>query len=301
MTELRGWGIQGTVLKNVPMKRYTSMKVGGPVQYLVYPLDEGDLLHVLKVLKEDGIKYRFVGNGTNIIVNDKGLNEAVIRITKIRHMKYRKTKDGSSVEVSGGTSLKRFIKDHAQRGFSGLERLFWIPGTIGGAIKMNAGSFGSSITDVLENIRVLDARGDITTFAKKDMSFGHRTSPIKASECVLSAQFYLKERDKKEITEEMKYVYGERKRRHPMELPSSGSIFKGVNGEPSWKFIEKAGLKGFRIGDACISEKHANFIVNLGAATAKDIKMLIEKIKKEVFEKEGVSLKEEVELWGFNG
>jgi UDP-N-acetylmuramate dehydrogenase len=294
-------GIRGAVLKDVPMRRYTSMKVGGPVKYLVYPLNEGDLINVLRLLKERGIKYRFVGNGTNIIVNDKGINEALIRITRIKYMRHKKTKNGTLAETSGGTSLKGFIKDIAHRGLSGLEKLFWIPGTIGGALKMNAGSFGSSITDVLENIRIVDADGKITSIAKKDMAFGYRASPIKVSECVLGAQFHLKDRDKREIYEDMEYVYAERKKRHPMEFPSSGSIFKGVEGKPAWKFIEKTGLKGFRYGDACVSEKHANFIVNLGSATAKDIKMLIDKIKKEVYEKEGVLLKEEVELWGFNG
>jgi len=294
------WGIEGAVLQNVPMKRYTSMRVGGTVSYLIYPLNEADLLNTIRVLQNEHVRYRFVGNATNIIVNDRGLEEAMVRITRMRSSHHKKVKDGALVDVSGGVSLKRFIKDNAQKGLAGLERLYWIPGTVGGGIKMNAGSFGASISDVLERVRIVDNNGKATFLTKKDLSFDYRTSPIKPSECIVSATFYLKNRDKKEIAADMDYVYTERRKRHPMEYPSSGSIFKSVNGEPAWQFVEKAGLKGFRIGDACVSEKHTNFIVNAGHATAQDIKMLIDTIKKEVFEKIGVLLNEEVELWGFD-
>ncbi len=293
------WGIKGSVLQNVAMKRYTSMKVGGPVSYMIYPSSEEDLLHTVRILKNENIGYRFVGNATNIIVNDVGLKEAVIRITRMRFSQHEKTKDGVSVEVSGGLSLKTMIKDNASKGLSGLEKLYWIPGTVGGAVKMNAGSFGTSISDVLEKVTILDNKGRIVSLKKKDMSFNYRASPVKRSECILRASFNLKNRDRSEIAADMEYVYAERRKRHPMEYPSSGSIFKSVDGKSAWQFVEKAGLRGFRMGGACVSDKHTNFIINTGYATAKDVKMLIDKIKTEVFEKTGVSLSEEVELWGF--
>jgi UDP-N-acetylmuramate dehydrogenase len=149
-------------------------------------------------------------------------------------------------------------------------------------------------------MRTMDHEGVPKSAEKKTGDFGYRQSPVGPSECVLSARFLLKERPKAEILARMEHVYGERKKRHPMERPSSGSIFKSVNGEPAWKFIEEAGLKGLRVGGAEVSEKHANFIVNLGSAKAADIKMLIDRVKKAVFEKSGVSLKEEVEIWGFD-
>ena len=294
-------GIRGTVLKDVLMQRYTSMKVGGPVSYLVYPRDEEDLLRVLGIAKEAGIKYRFVGNGTNIIVNDKGLKEAVIRTTRMKRMSYSKVDDDALAEVSGGTSLKGFIVDNVRHGLSGLEKLYWIPGTVGGGIKMNAGSFGSWISDTLENVRLVDKEGKITTFQKDEMGFGYRASRVESSECVLTARFRLRNRNKDDIQKDMDYVFDERKKRHPMDFPSAGSVFKGVDGEPAWKFIEKAGLKGLSIGGAMVSDKHANFIINTGRARAEDVKLLIERIKKEVFEKMGVTLEEEVELWGFHG
>ena len=294
-------GIRGTVLKDVLMQRYTSMKVGGPVSYLVYPRDEEDLLRVLGIAKEAGIKYRFVGNGTNIIVHDKGLKEAVIRTTRMKRMSYSKVDDDALAEVSGGTSLKGFIVDNVRHGLSGLEKLYWIPGTVGGGIKMNAGSFGSWISDTLENVRLVDKEGKITAFQKDEMGFGYRTSRVESSECVLTARFRFRNRNKDDIQKDMDYVFDERKKRHPMDFPSAGSVFKGVDGEPAWKFIEKAGLKGLSIGGAMVSDKHANFIINTGRARAEDVKLLIERIKKEVFEKMGVTLEEEVELWGFHG
>ena len=297
---LEDWGIKGTILRDMPMKRYTSMKVGGPVKYLMYPADEIDLQNIIRVLRNEGFKYRFVGNGTNIIVHDKGYNGAIIRITKIRGIQHKKTKEGTVVKVSGGASLKGFIKDSAGQGLSGLEKLYWIPGTVGGGIKMNAGSFGSSISDVLEGVTMLNDQGNVTHVDKKSLSFDYRLSPVKTTECVIDATFRLKLTDKDKIFEDMEYVFAERRKRHPMEFPSSGSIFRSVNDEPAWQYVEKAGLRGFRIGDACVSDKHTNFIVNLGHATAHDIKRLIDKVKKEVFDKLGVKLEEEVEMWGFN-
>jgi UDP-N-acetylmuramate dehydrogenase len=294
-------GIKGAILSNVSMKRYTSMKVGGPVKSLIYPRDEEDLVKVLDMTREAGLQYRFLGNGTNIIVHDKGLNEVVIRTTRMKHLNYRKLNDETFAEVSGGSSLKAFIVDNARHGFSGLEKLYWIPGTIGGGIKMNAGSFGSWISDTLENVRVVDKDGKVIVLHKIEMGFSYRTSRIQPSECVLTALFRLQNRNKDDIQAEMDHVCDERKRRHPMDFPSAGSVFKGVDGEPAWKFIEKAGLKGISVGGSMVSDKHANFIINTGGATAMDVKLLIDRIKKEVFEKTGVTLEEEVELWGFYG
>jgi UDP-N-acetylmuramate dehydrogenase len=293
------WGIKGAVLTDVPMKRYTSMKVGGPAKYLLYPADEADLLTAIGALRKKGIGYRFLGNGTNVIVHDKGFKGALIRTTRMQCLQHEKTNEGALVEVSGGSSLRRFIEDNAKRGLAGLEKLYWIPGTVGGGIKMNAGSFGASISDTLERVTVVNGSGRIRSVGKEDLSFDYRRSPVKSTECAISATFRLKLREKKEILEEMEYVLNERKKRHPMEFPSSGSIFKSVDGRAAWQFVEKAGLRGFRIGGAAVSEKHTNFIVNLGHATAEDIKTLIERVKKEVFEKTGVRLEEEVELWGF--
>jgi UDP-N-acetylmuramate dehydrogenase len=292
--------IKGPVMEKVSMKRYTSMKVGGPVKYMISPVDEEDLRAVLARLREENVAVRFLGKGTNVIVSDSGLNEAVVRVNRMQWIHRTKLREGGTlIDAAGGVPLRGFIKALARRGLSGMEKLYWIPGTVGGAVKMNAGSFGVSISDTLRRVRLLDTRGEERCIREDALTFSYRSSPVKASECVLSAEFSLKERAVADIGADMEYVYQERKKRHPMEFPSAGSVFKSVNGVAAWRFIEKAGLKGRRIGDAAVSEKHANFIINLGAAKALDIKRLIETIKAEVLEHEGVALEEEVELWGF--
>lgn len=293
--------IKGAVLKNVPMKRYTSMRVGGPARMLLYPADTNDLALMVKRLQDDGIHYRFLGNGTNIIVSDRGIDDALIRITKMSRLHFTKTPDGAIAQVGGGYPLKRFVSECARRGLGGVEKLYWIPGSVGGAIRMNAGSFGQCISDTLTEIEVLDENSEITDRPTNARDFSYRASPVKSPECVVTGRFHFHYAPVHQLQAEMDYVYQERKKRHPLEYPSAGSIFKGVKNQSAWWFVEEAGLRGYRIGDACISEKHTNFIVNMGHACARDIAALITKIKEEVFSKLGIQLEEEVELWGFNG
>jgi len=294
-------GIKGTVLKDVPMKRYTSMRVGGPARLLLYPADRYDLAAMIGHMRDTGIPYRFLGNGTNVIVSDEGIKEALVRITKMNRLHFTKTAGGSIAEVGGGYSLKRFINECARRGLAGLEKLYWIPGSVGGGIRMNAGSFGQSISDTLTGVDIINEKGEIIERQINKEEFGYRASPVGRRDCVISARFRLRTGDAAQLQKDMDYVYSERKKNHPMEYPSAGSVFKGVGGRAAWWFVEEAGLRGYRIGDACVSEKHTNFIVNLGHARARDIAALIGKIKEEVFARLGVRLEEEVELWGFNG
>lgn len=294
-------GLKGSVLKDVCMKRYTSMKVGGQAPYLIYPKDRADLLEVLGRVKKENSTFRILGNGTNIIVSDKGVNTILLRLTKMKQMRYENTKRETIVSVSGGFPLRLFIKELAERELGGLEKLYWIPGTVGGGIRMNAGSFGQSISDTLEEVTMVDESGNVSIISKGHLRFDYRSSPIGIADCVVSAKFRLMKKKKSDILRDMQFVYNERRKRHPMEYPSAGSVFKSVNNEPAWSFIEKAGLKGYIIGDAQVSEKHANFIINRGRAKAKDIWDLIQKIKTEVYQQLGVTLHEEVELWGFNG
>jgi len=283
------------------MRRYTSMRVGGPAEWLLYPADRADISAMVRRLNGEGIPYRFLGNGTNIIVSDEGIRAALIRIARMRRLTFEKTRDGAIAEVGGGYPLARFIRECAKRGLGGLQRLYWIPGSVGGAIKMNAGSFDQSISDTVIGMDVMTTRGEIVEKAVKFEDFGYRTSPVGREECVIASRFRLHTADGEDLEREMEYVYRERKERHPMEYPSAGSVFKAAGGRSAWWFVEKAGLRGYRMGDACVSEKHTNFIVNMGHARAADIAALIRKIKEEVLSKLGVRLEEEVELWGFNG
>jgi UDP-N-acetylmuramate dehydrogenase len=294
-------GIRGQVLNNVPMKRYTSMKVGGPARYMVYPVDHADLSSVIGIAEKKSISRRLLGNGTNIIVGDRGLDDLIIRMTRVRQMHFKRTSRGGVVEVAGGTSLARLIRESVEKGLSGLEKLYGIPGTVAGAIKMNAGSFGVQISDHLRSVTYMDSSGQIEKREKEASGFRYRTSLFTSSESILSALFELHEGNRAQLKKEMEHVWAERWKKHPMEFPSAGSVFKNISGNPAWTYIDKAGLRGFRIGDASISEKHPNFIVNLGNATAADIVSLIRKVKKEVYEQLGVRMEEEVELWGCDG
>jgi UDP-N-acetylmuramate dehydrogenase len=294
-------GIRGHVLNNVSMKRYTSMKVGGPARYMVYPVDHADLAKVIGIAEDEGVARRLLGNGTNVIVGDGGLDDAIIRMTKVRQMHFKKTAEGAIVEAAGGMSLARFIRECVERGLAGLEKLYGIPGTVGGAIKMNAGSFGVQISGHLRSVTYMDSLKRIGKRERQACGFGYRTSGFTSSETILSGLFEFADGDKAHLKREMEYVWAQRWEKHPMELPSAGSVFKNISGNPAWTYIDRAGLRGLRIGDACISEKHPNFIVNLGNATAADVVSLIRKVKKEVYEQMGVEMEEEVELWGCDG
>jgi UDP-N-acetylmuramate dehydrogenase len=291
--------VKGELRRLASMKRYTSMKVGGPVPFLVYPRDEGDVVATVKWLRREGLPVRFLGNGTNVIVADRGIMAGLIRVTRMRRLRFTSVEGKTTVEAGGGFPLKSLIKECARRGYSGLEKLYGIPGTVGGAVKMNAGSFGVTVTDSLASVRLVDADGAIRTLKKEEMKFGYRTSSIRMGEGVLEAAFDLVSEDPARIRNDMDYVWQQRLLKHPMNLPSAGSIFKNTGPMPCWKHIDLAGLRGLRIGGAAVCEKHANFIVNTGNATAAEVRELIDTVKKGVRERTGVLLEEEVELWGF--
>lgn len=292
-------GLRGRLVRNASMKRYTSMKVGGPVPYLVYPEDEEDLVTTVGWLHHQGLGVRFLGNGTNVIVADRGLDVGLIRMTRIRHLRFHRIPGGARVDAAGGLPLKILIRECCSRGLTGLEKLYGIPGTVGGAVKMNAGSFGASISGCLRWVRVADDDG-VRAIGKENMDFGYRRSSFQNAQCILEAAFELRTGDTECIKADMEDVWQQRWEKHPMELPSAGSVFKNKDGMACWRFVDLAGLRGMRIGGACVSEKHANFIVNTGHASAADVKGLIDRIKKSVQEAAGVSLEEEVELWGFD-
>jgi UDP-N-acetylmuramate dehydrogenase len=293
-------GVKARVMRNASMKRYTSMKVGGVVPYLFYPEDGAGVAGAAAWLRGRGISFRFLGNGTNVIVADRGMEVGVIRTTMMKHLRFRKTEAGALADAGAGLSMKALIRDCAARGLSGMEKLFGIPGTVGGAIRMNAGSFGVAVSDCVVSVTSVDEEGVLHERRKDEMSFAYRSSSVPDNECIVEATFMLRHEDPERIRADMDHVWHERLEKHPMERPSAGSVFRNRNGSPSWKYIDGAGLRGFRIGGACISDKHPNFIVNMGGASASDVRDLIETAKKAVREATGIILEEEVELWGFD-
>jgi len=294
-------GIRGRVVTGAPMKRYTSMRVGGPAPYLFYPEDAAGVAEAIGWLARKKLPFRFLGKGTNVIVADRGIDMGIIRTTGMGHLRFRTTVGGALCDAGAGLPLKRLIAAAAARGLSGLEKLYGIPGTVGGAIKMNAGSFGAAVSDCLVSVVCVDEKGKVRTMQAGEITFGYRRSSIRETECIVGATFRLASGDRAAIEAEMDDLWRQRLEKHPMDLPSAGSVFKNKSGAPAWTYIDRAGLRGFTAGRACVSAKHPNFIVNLGGATASDVLRLIETVKKGVRETTGIELEEEVELWGFDG
>ena len=291
--------IKGQVVRDASMKRYTSMRVGGHVPYLFYPEDEEDVTAVLMWLRDRDLSFRFLGNGTNVVVADEGMSIGVVRVTRMKLLRFTRRAGGAMVEASAGLPSRPSSGKAPSGASRDSENLYGIPGTIGGAIKMNAGSFAASVSDCLKSVRLANRNGTVVSLEKKEMEFGYRTSFVGAGQCILSAVFEMTDRDPALIKADMEKVWHERLEKHPMDLPSAGSVFRNKNGSAAWKNIDEAGLRGFTLGGAQVSEKHPNFIVNIGHATASDIKGLIEAVKKRVLESTGVALEEEVEMWGF--
>ena len=283
------------VKMNEPMSAHTQMKVGGPADFYYEAESEKELEEVVRIAIESRVPYAVIGNGANVLVSDKGIRGLVIvnLANKIKFLPH------GFVEVESGVDNNVLIREAAKRGLTGVERLMKVPGTIGGAIFMNAGDTGRKefFGDLVESIRVIDDEGKVKTLRKDEAEFGYRSSRFQTSgEVILSAKILLKQASQAEIEAKIKDILV-RKINHPAGA-TVGSTFKNPENYHSGELIEKAGLKGTKIGGAKISEKHGNFIINDGNATASDVKTLIDLMKKTVKEKFGVILEEEVRYLG---
>ena len=278
------------ILKNEPMSKHTSFKIGGPADYFITIRDVKSLVKIQEFTKEHQIPLTIIGNGSNLLVLDNGIRGIVV---KLKFDKFEIIKEKNIVIVSSditGSSLARLC---AKEGLSGVEFLAGIPGTIGGAVRMNAGAYGSEIKDVLIKTKYLDEEGNIKEFLNSEQNFEYRRSIFCDKKyIILEAQILLKPDTIENINSRMDEMMKSRKEKQPVEYPSAGSTFKRKNGIVTAKLIDECGLKGFSVGGAKVSEKHAGFIVNTGNATAKDILDLVEYIKKEVYKR----FKEEIEL-----
>ncbi len=281
--------------KRVSLKRYNSFKVGGKAKYFLTVRKIEKLVEVVRLARELKIRFVLIGGGTNILFDSKGFDGLVIR-NKCEGIKIRK---GGFVEALSGTSLKKLIKKCALHSLKGFENLYGIPGTVGGAIYGNAGAYGNSISDFIEEVEVLDLNGERKILKRGEIKFGYRDSQFKRNgDIILRSKFRLKKGKKKEVIAKIQEVWKKRREKIP-PFPCAGSFFKNILKEdgtkiPAGELIEKAGLKGFRIGNACVWREHANFIINLGRANSSQILSLAEKIKSEVKEKFGFELEEEV-------
>ena len=287
--------IEGRVLFDAPMKQFTSMKVGGPADSLFFPKGEDDLKNLVRTARRKNIPFFILGKGTNLVVKDKGVRGWVISLTQ-GMKKFRL--QGDVVEAEAGLPLQRLVQWTVQKGLTGLEPFFGIPGTVGGGLAMNAGAWGAELKDVLLSISLMKEDGEVVERPRQTLKFSYRGLSLPPSWIILKGRFQLKKGKKEEILKRVKSYSERRKKTQPLDYPSAGSIFRNPKEGPAGRWIEDLGLKGFRMGQAMISDKHANFIINLGKATAEEVIDLMEMVERKIYEEKGISLEREVKVVG---
>ena len=284
----------GRFEENVKLSKHTTYRVGGIAKLFVYPKNREKLILLLKELKSKNIKYKILGNGSNTLFSDKEYNGVIIKLDSFNKIVYFK----NTVRAEAGVSLIKLSLQTVKKGLAGLEFASGIPGTVGGAIFMNAGAYKSDMGYITKSVKVLTPNLEVITMTNKELDFHYRTSFLQKNKdyICLEASFQLRKNDRTVLEE----IVADRKKRRiesqPLEYPSAGSVFRNPDNMYAGKLIEDLGYKGYMIGGAKISEKHANFIINYNNATGKDIKELIEFIKKEVKDKYNVELKCEQEF-----
>jgi UDP-N-acetylmuramate dehydrogenase len=292
--------IKGEILYSVPLSQYTSFGVGGPVDYLVFPADPEDLRKTLKWCRKEKVHYFLLGNGTNLLVRDGGVRGMAISLARgfqgISELE-RREKD-SLLQAGAGEPLGKLLEFACEKGLTGMEWAAGIPGSVGGALFMNAGAFRCEMKDHLQSLQLMDPEGNLIEKGKEELQFSYRAVELKKGWLILGGKFILRVGNPQAIRSKMNEFLEKRLARQPLHLPSAGSIFKNPSRVAAGKLIEEVGLRGTRLRDAQISEKHANFIVNLGRARARDILTLADWAKDKVFEEKGVRLEMEIQVIG---
>lgn len=283
-------------MENELLSKHTSWKIGGPVDAFIQPVNKEELIKLLKILKENDVKWKIIGNGSNILVTDKGYRGAIISLKSgFREVVIK----NNLIYADAGISLVQLANLAARNKLTGLEFATGIPGTIGGAITMNAGAHGSDISKILQEAEVLLENGEIIVWEKEDFKFEYRSSILHRKDAiVLSSTFNLENGVYKRIISDMEQYKERRKKTQPYNYPCSGSIFRNPSNDYAGRLIEELGLKGYKIGGAQVSTLHSNFIVNIGNAKSSDVLLLINYIKDKVYKKYNIELNTEVEVIG---
>ena len=285
-----------SILTDEPMSRHTTFRVGGPADFFVTPKAKEEVRDVIRICKEAGMPYYIIGNGSNLLVSDAGYRGVIVQIYK--EMNEVKV-EGDLVKAQAGALLSGIAAKALGAELSGFEFASGIPGTIGGACVMNAGAYGGEMKDVLESVTVLTGEGKIIELGRNELELGYRTSVIaKKGYIVLGAVLKLERGDGEKIKTYMDELKEKRVTKQPLEYPSAGSTFKRPEGYFAGKLIMDAGLRGYQVGDAQVSEKHCGFVINKGNATAADVLTLIENVREKVQEQFGVTLEPEVKFLG---
>lgn len=279
-----------------PMAKHTSFRIGGPAEVMAFPKTAQELAEILKTSKVLDITPVILGAGTNVLAPDAGLPGLVICLKGCLDRMERL--DETMIYVQAGATMTRAAVFAAELGLSGLEFAHGIPGTVGGGVYMNAGAYGGEVCQVCEYVDVMDLQGNVRRLTKEQMGFRYRHSVLEdEAGIVVGAAFRLEQKPVPEIREQMRQLQAKRSASQPLDKPSAGSAFKRPVGGYAAALIDQSGLKGFRVGDAAISEKHAGFAVNLGQATAEDVKELLRQVSDKVFADSGIRLEPEVRIW----
>lgn len=287
--------LEGEVLYDEPMSRHTSYRIGGPADVMVCPRTMEATQAALRIAREHGAPVFILGGGSNLLVRDGGLRGLVLNLYgTLQEMRA----EGEAVTAGGGAKVTALVNFCARRGLAGLEPMAGVPGSVGGAVKGNAGAFGATISDHLVSVRVLELTGEERVLNREVLRFAYRQSSLTAEQVLVSATFRLRRGDAAALKQKVAQILAERKAKQPVEWRSAGSVFKNPPGDFAGRLIEGAGLKGTRVGDAMISPKHGNFFLNLGRATARDVLALIALAQERVRERTGVSLELEVRVVG---
>lgn len=295
--------VTGKVLLQVPLNRHTSLRVGGCADLMIYPASLEELLTIVRFCTGRALPYAVIGAGTNLLVRDGGIRGVVIKLTRgLRKITLVQPDGGQpGIQAEAGASLRKLLAVCLDKGLAGLEFISGIPGSLGGAWAMNAGAQGREMSDVTESLTLLTAQGRVEEKKHPGLSFTYRGLQLAPGTIILKGLLRVSRGSKSTLSGMVETMHRKRWQTQPLELPSAGSVFKNPPGHAAGRLIEEAGLKGRRAGNAQISEKHANFIVNLGGATAKDMLTLMEIMQQKVYEATGIKLEPELQVVGEDG
>lgn len=279
-----------------PLSKHTSLRIGGPAEVMAFPRNEAELSEILQVSGKLDIKPVILGAGTNVLAPDEGISGLVICLKDC--MNGMEVLPDGALGIMAGVTMTRAAVFAANQGLAGMEFAHGIPGTVGGGVYMNAGAYGGEISQICRSVTVMNAQGETKVLSGEEMEFGYRHSRLEETgQIVVSAVFGLTPDQPEAIKARMKALQAKRSASQPLDLPSAGSAFKRPAGGYAAALIEQAGLKGFSVGNAAISRKHAGFAVNLGGATAKDMKELLEIVAQRVYAASGIQLEPEIRIW----
>ena len=293
---------RGEVRYNEPLSDHTSLKIGGPVDVMVFPEDPMSLKNILMTVNREGIPFCIIGAGTNLLVNDEGLGGVAISLKEFKKIELTRSDNEERVilYVGSGAPLAGLMNYAQKNGYSGIEALAGIPGSFGGALSMNAGSFGTEIKDVLVSVAVMNVSGELKIIESENLNFTYRNSNIPADQIILSANVSLQKDDPEEVRKRTREFLSRKKETQPLGVLSAGCVFKNPEGSSAGKLIDEAGCKGLHAGNVEVSSVHANYFINRGKATCSDFISLMDTVKEKVKSHCGIELEPEIRILGKN-